>query len=73
MKDGSQYSVVSAQNYKTRRVKNILNKKNTFSKDIIDVFIHYYQIRILPGDTEGNVWRVIMRICISAIKPQMIN
>ena len=73
MKDGSQSSVVFAQNYKTRRVKNILNKKITFSRDIIDVFRHYYQIRILPGDTEGNVWRVTMRICISAIKARMIN
>lgn len=73
MKDGSQSSVVFAQNHKTRRVKNILNKKITFSRDIIDVFMYYYQIRILPGDTEGNVWRVAMRICISAIKAQMIN
>lgn len=73
MKDGSQSSVVFAQNHKTRRVKNILNKKITFSRDIIDVFRYYYQIRILPGDTEGNVWRVTMRICISAMKAQMIN
>lgn len=55
MKDGSQSSVLFAQIYKTRGVKNILNKKINFSKDIIDVFIYYYQIRILLGDTEGNV------------------